>query len=447
MFISGLEQIKMNYDCIIIGGGISGLTCGIKCAIEGLRCAIISSGMSALHFSSGSIDLLGSCSGQDVVKEPYVALDGFIKENPEHPYTKCGQDTIRNAFSFFQTEVSTQGLKFFSNEDRNHFHVTPAGTLKTTFFSQQSVFNEKIRDAFSRKPKIAVINIDGFRDHYPEVGVANLKKNRLFRDCKIIAGSIPLPGIKLSPKNPHEFRSIDICRIFDSHADLDKISSLISSVAKDADIVGIPAFLGMNNYNTILKSIREKTGYIIYEIPTLPPSILGIRLDNALKNRYAELGGVFIAGDRVVGGKVSNGALEYIQTENHPETKLYADSYVLSTGSFFSGGMISNVDKIQEPVFDLALDYAKGRENWRGQAFFNPKSHPFLSFGVKTDNHLNPYGPTGKLIENLFCTGAVMSNYDPVCEGTGSGVAISTGFLAGTQIVQRQTGQNKRDHD
>ena len=63
------------------------------------------------------------------------------------------------------------------------------------------------------------------------------------------------------------------------------------------------------------------------------------------------------------------------------------------------------------------------------------------------DSHLNPYGPTGELIENLFCTGAVMSHYDPVCEGTGSGVAISTGFLAGIQIVQRKTGQNKRDHD
>jgi len=40
-----------------------------------------------------------------------------------------------------------------------------------------------------------------------------------------------------------------------------------------------------------------------------------------------------------------------------------------------------------------------------------------------------------------------LSHYDPVKEGTGSGVAISTGFLAGTQIVQRKTGQNKRDHD
>lgn len=426
----------MKYDCIIIGGGISGLTCGIKCAKEGLRCAIISSGMSALHFSSGSIDLLGSHSGQDVIKEPYNELDRFIEEHPEHPYAKCGQDTIKDAFSFFQAEVKSQGLDLFSNEEKNHFHVTPAGTLKTTFFSQQSVFNKKIRNAFFKQPKIAIITIDGFRDFHPVVGRSNLKKNRLFKDCEVVTGSIALPGLKFNPKNPHEFRSIDICRIFDSHSDLKKVASLITSVAGDSNIVGIPAVLGLKNFKAIIGTLRKKAGYIIYEIPTLPPSILGIRLDNALKNRYAELGGVFIAGDRVTGGKITNGTLEYVQTENHPETQLYADSYVLCTGSFFSGGLTSTVDHIQEPVFDLALDYVKGRENWRGQSFFNPQSHPFFLFGVKTNDFFNPYISSGEMIENLFCTGAVLSHYDPVKEGTGSGVAISTGYLAGEQIAK-----------
>ena len=47
----------MIYDCVIIGGGLAGLTCGIKCAKEGLHTVIISGGMNSLHFSSGSIDL------------------------------------------------------------------------------------------------------------------------------------------------------------------------------------------------------------------------------------------------------------------------------------------------------------------------------------------------------------------------------------------------------
>ncbi len=432
----------MNFDCIIIGGGISGLTCGIKCVKEGLSCAIISAGMSALHFSSGSIDLLGYLPGQKLVRNPFDSLNNFIATHPDHPYSKCGQDTIEDALLFFKDEVAQKGIELFDNGKNNHFHVTTLGTLKPTFLSQKSVFNENIKNTFSQKTKIAIITVDGFRDFYPTLTAGNLKKNSLFKEVDIHTGSIRLPGIAKTDKNPHELRSIDIARIFDSHRHLKKIATRIINAAGDAKIVAIPAFMGITRYNETIKKLHDLSGLLIYEIPTLPPSILGMRLDHALKSRFAELGGVFISGDRVIQGRMANSAMACIHTQNHRNTELKARFFVLSTGSFFSGGMISDYNTIKEPVFDLRLDYSSNRKAWQSPEFFDKRSHPFLSFGVKTTTLFNPWDHAGNLIDNLFCTGAILSNYDPIKEGTGSGVAISTGFFAARQIIKAISQQN-----
>jgi glycerol-3-phosphate dehydrogenase subunit B len=431
----------VQYDCLIIGGGLSGLTCGIKCAREGLRCAIITSGMSALHFSSGSIDLLGYQPDGNVLYQPFEHLGSFIGEHPEHPYAKCGIDTVREAFDFVRGELQQEDLDLFCNGEDNHFHVTAMGTLKPTYLSQRSVFNENLKEAFKKRARIAVLNFRGFRDFYPDIVVANLKKNSIFSVFEIVSGTVDLPLFRRTSRNPHEFRSIDIARIFESEKYLPRIAVEIKKIGGDVLFVAMPAFIGINNYNRIHRRLEELTGTLIYEIPTLPPSILGMRIDNALKSRFAALGGVFINGDKIIGGEILNNRIEQIHTTNYYDTGFTADNYVLSTGSFFSGGLVSEYNQIKEPVFNLQVYSERDREKWRSSSFISGESHPFLEFGVNTDDRLRPATLQGVMIENLFCTGALLSHYNPVKEGSGGGVALSTGYYAARQIIERKAGQ------
>ena len=426
----------MRYDCVIIGGGLSGLTCGIRLAETGASVAVISTGMSALHFSSGSIDLFGYNGEGRTVYRPFEFLDEFVGSNPRHPYALCGARQVREALFYFRGQLDLEGIELYNNDESNHFHVTTLGTLKPTFFSQRSVFNEKIRLAFEKKSMIAALNFEGYRDFYPELAVINLRRNILFRNIEIITGKIVYPDYGDPQRNPFEYRSVDIARIFDTERYLEELAVQIRNAASGAAFAAMPAFLGISNFKRHHKLLQELTGLLIYEIPTLPPSILGMRIDNALKSRFASLGGVYIAGDTVTGGSISGERLESVVTENGGGSALSAGSFVLATGSFFSGGLVSEFSRVREPVLDLKVYSDAERSRWYAPEFFPRRGHPFLEYGVETDERLNPKTGDGRRVKNLYCTGALLPYYNPIKEGSGGGVAVSTGYRAAELILE-----------
>ena len=75
----------MNFDTIIIGGGLSGLTAGIELQRRGQKTLMISSGQSALHFFSGSFEFLNT-------EEEYS--EALKKLPAEHPYSLMGAEKV-----------------------------------------------------------------------------------------------------------------------------------------------------------------------------------------------------------------------------------------------------------------------------------------------------------------------------------------------------------------
>ena len=125
----------MKFDTIIIGGGLSGLVCGIRLVKAGRRCVIVSAGQSALHFSSGSFDLLNALPDGSPVECPLEALGQLALQAPEHPYVKLGKEKFEELAGSVVEFFSQAGVSVTGSACKNHFRITPMGTLKPTWLT------------------------------------------------------------------------------------------------------------------------------------------------------------------------------------------------------------------------------------------------------------------------------------------------------------------------
>ena len=121
-------------------------------------------------------------------------------------------------------------------------------------------------------------------------------------------------------------------------------------------------------------------------------------------------------------------------TENLGDILLTADSFVLATGSYFGHGLIAERDGITEPVCGLDVAYSADRSEWYNPDFF--KAQNYIGFGVTADEKFRAV-KDGKVIGNLYVAGSLLGGFNPLYEGSGSGVAIMTAMSISDSISSR----------
>ncbi|MDC0612490.1 glycerol-3-phosphate dehydrogenase subunit GlpB [Vibrio sp.] len=431
----------MNYDVIVIGSGIAGYSAALRSLEMGLSTAIISQGQSALHFSSGSIDLLShSPINHQPISDPWAEIDRLVHKRPDHPYAKLGKHRIHDAINWFQTLMSRAGVSLSAQPNQeNHFRITPLGTLKTTWLSQTHV--AKLSFDFTELESIErliMVSIDGFRDFQPHIAKGNLRASPHFAHLPMQIKTISTAAFKGVHRNPNELRSVDLARIFNDPENFQILCKQLIDSATPKDLVMLPAIFGDGDGLTMIDRLATETGLRFHELPTMPPSLLGMRIEDALAKEFTANGGIIHRGDTVVEGHFHASSstlhLDSIRTKKLGDIRLSADHFILASGSFFSKGLVAHQKHIEEPIFGLDTSTIPERDRWYQSSFFSESPHAFMSFGVQTNNELTP-SIKGKKVANLQCVGSILSGYNPVTHGCGGGVAISTAYAAISHIL------------
>jgi len=416
----------MKFDSVIIGGGLAGLACGIRLSKAGRRCAIVSSGQSALHFSSGSLDLLGALPDGTPVAAPAEAVGEAIRQAPEHPYARIGAERFGALAAEAAALLAEAGVEVAGDAARNHYRLTPMGGLKPAWLTLAGYVRSESPDALPWR-KVALFNAEGFLDFYTQFLAEEFR--RMNTACTVHAFN--LPALETIRRNPSEMRSANIARIFDRQENLDQLARILQREAGDAEAVLLPAFLGIDRHDGAAQ-LAERVGRPVAVIATLPPSVPGLQLQLQLRRHFQRLGGVYMLGDTVVPCEAGGSRITALHTANHGDIAFEAENYVLATGSYFSRGLVAETDGVREPLFGLDVDAAADRGAWYDRNLF--AAQPFEQFGVKCDERLHGLRG-GRAVENLYVIGAGLAGFNPVKEGCGAGVSLLTALHAAERML------------
>ncbi|MEC5343771.1 glycerol-3-phosphate dehydrogenase subunit GlpB [Brenneria populi] len=413
----------MRYDVVIIGGGLAGLTCGIRLSERGKRCAIISAGQSALHFSSGALDLLACLPDGQPVDHPIEALAELARQAPRHPYSLMGRASVVALLPQAEALLARSSLAMLGDYRQNHLRMTPLGKFRPCWLSpSDSVARGLPSIGDWERPLVA--GIEGFLDFQPRIVAGALQRQGIAAR----SGDLKLPLLDRLRGNPSEFRAVNISRVLDSAENLAALAEELTRLASGNDGVIMPACLGLDAPS----ALSELVGKPVRLLPTLPPSVPGLRLHQALLRRFRQSGGVVMPGDRVERASLEEPEAA-LYTRNHQDIPLRAKRVVLASGSFFSNGLSARFDRVIEPVFGLDVRFEAQREAWSRQDVF--AAQPYMQFGVITDEHLHPR-IGGKTAGSLYAVGAVLEGFDPITQGCGAGVSMLSALYAADLILK-----------
>ena len=212
----------------------------------------------------------------------------------------------------------------------------------------------------------------------------------------------------------------------------EKLAKVVSPLVKKSKIVGLPAILGLYRTHEVISELEELIGVPVFEIPTIPPSVPGLRLKEAFERGLRTKGVQYFSLTK---------ALKVRQTpDNRFETHIGRDDVehivdsrgvILASGRFIGGGLFADRTHIRETIFSLPVFQPDSRHDWHHRDFLDARGHAINQAGVEIDDAFRPVDDSGRpAFEALFAAGSILAHNDWKRLKCGAGIAIATAYGA-----------------
>lgn len=426
-----------SFDVAVIGAGMAGMAAALFAAERGLSCIQIGNGGSLL-FASGLLDLLGvhPVAERRLWQSPYAALAALAREEPLHPLARVDAVSIRAAFESFVTALAAAGLAYAPLGERNRKLLTSIGTIKTTFGVPLSMIaGASVLDA---RPPCLLVDFRGLREFSATQIAATLGRSW----PGLRQQRIEFPGCEAAP----ELYAAHLASALETGETRARTIALVKPLLGDAQAVGFPAVLGLARASEVHAAFAAGLGVPVFEIPTMPTSVPGLRLAGALeavvsargvRRRHqasvralafdADAGTATLDLDGVSGGAGGE--------------RVHARAVVLATGRFTGRGLTADRGGVRESILGLPVQQPGSREAWHQRDFLDPSGHAINRAGLEIDATWRPLDAGGKPAwPRLYAVGSILAHQDWMRSKCGSGLAIATAWAAMDQVAHQLRG-------
>ena len=365
----------------MVGGGFAGYCAALAARRAGADVTVVARAPGATALYAGAMEIVDD-------------LDLVLKQQPHHPFTRLGMDSLRiateldTAIQALHLALEKGGLKFEGGWRSKGLYADIHGLARPGNLVPATVAGGELRALAGRR--LAVVGVPQVGD-YDAASTAQALKE--LHGIDAFAEDVSIPDLPPSA----------------SLTDLYGRRAPALAKARAAIVAYPPGFTSLPPDS--------------FELLAAPPSPHGWRLQQTI--------GLGAVKAEVLSFELDGARITCARAE---ERALRADAFVLVTGHHIGGG-ITGGRKAAEPllglgVFHEGVSVSSGGARLRHLEYLDAATE--MRSGLRTDKRMRPLDEEGRVpYSNLFAAGAVLGGYD-YAGPCGFGVPILTGWLAGT---------------